>query len=336
MFRKKVMLNIPGVYTANAFQVGADHYVGAGSETEQIVHLYNIKNGSSSQVSDCPGGMMSFIPVPGSPDSFVTIMGLFPPFIGGEAGLFFHKRTGEGWKTSKVLDMPFSHRCEILSRNGKNHLFLATVSRRKDNPGDWSRPGELHLVSIDEDAEGKWDTKIIDNSVFRNHGMSRAMINGQETVCISGAEGIFYLEQYGDDWRLQPLFDKEVSEMSFIDLDGDGVDELVTIEPFHGDSLNIYKKTGDGWEKIYTDSLSFGHGLSSGIFQGNPIIIAGNRADSLAMVAYRVKDLSSGKVESQIVEEGTGPTQTQVFRAGSTDYILSSNQKKNEVALYYL
>ena len=336
MFQKKVILNIPGVYTANAFQVSSNYYVGAGSETEQIVHLYNIGEGTSSQVSDCPGGMMSFIPVPGSQDFFVSIMGLFPPFIGGEAGLFLHKRTGDSWKTKKVLDMPFSHRCEILSRNGKNHLFLATVSKHKDNPADWSRPGELHLVDIDLDADGKWDSRIIDNSVFRNHGMSRAVINGLETVCISGAEGIFYLEQSGNDWSLKPHFEKEVSEMSFIDLDGDGNDELVTIEPFHGVSLNIYKKTGNGWEKRFSDSLSFGHGLSSGIFNGSPIIIAGNRADSLAMVAYRVKDLARGTVESQIIEEGTGSTQTQVFRAGSTDYILSSNQKKSEVALYYL
>jgi hypothetical protein len=334
MLQKKVIMRIPSVYTANAFRVGEQHFVGAGSETEKVVHLYDLGAATANQVSGCPGGMMSFIPVPGEPDLFITIQGLFPPFIGADAGLYSHRRTGEGWETRKVLDMPFSHRCEILTRSGKNHLFLATVSKHKDNPADWSRPGEMHLVRLDEVSQGNWETEIIDNSITRNHGMSRAIIGGQETILVSGAEGIFYLEQSEDAWKVRPFFEKEVSEMSFIDLDGDGKDEMVTIEPFHGDRLNIYKKTGDGWERRYSDSLSFGHGLSSGIFNGRPLIIAGNRSDSLALVSYEVEDLSAMKVNSRVIEEGTGPTQTQVFSQGTKDYILSANQKKNEVALY--
>ena len=38
---------------------------------------------------------------------------------------------------------------------------------------------------------------------------------------------------------------------------------------------------------------------------------------------------------ASVNEEDAGPTQTQVFSANGTDYILSANQKKNEVALYY-
>ena len=50
--------------------------------------------------------------------------------------------------------------------------------------------------------------------------------------------------------------------------------EMITIEPFHGNTLNIYKRTGDQWEQRYSDSLSFGHGLSSGVFNGKPVIVA--------------------------------------------------------------
>ena len=336
MYKKRVILDIPGVYTANAFRAGQRYYVGAGSETEQLVYLYDLTNGTVSQVTGCPGGMMSFIPVPGSPDLYISIMGLFPPFIGEDAGVFLHRKAEDGWKSSKVLDLPFSHRCEILTRGGKNYLFVATVSKHKDNPKDWSRPGEIHLVLLDDAIADKWSSSIIDNSILRNHGMTMTRINGQETICISGAEGIFYLEQQSDgSWVVQPLFDREVSEMSFIDLDGDGNDELVTIEPFHGDTLNIYKKTGIGWELKFSDSLSFGHGLSSGIFKNQPLIVAGNRSESLALIYYNVQDLSGSKVDRHVIEEGVGPTQTQVFTLGSVDYILSANQRKNEVALYY-
>ena len=40
-------------------------------------------------------------------------------------------------------------------------------------------------------------------------------------------------------------------------------------------------------------------------------------------------------IEKSVVEQDVGPTQTMVFNHGGVDYILSSNQKKNEVALYY-
>ena len=35
-----------------------------------------------------------------------------------------------------------------------------------------------------------------------------------------------------------------------------------------------------------------------------------------------------------MIENEVGPTQTQIFSYEGTDYILSANQKKNEVALY--
>ncbi len=335
MNKKQVILEIESVYTANAFSVGSEFYIGAGSETKPEVYLYDIKTGNTSQVSGSPGGMMSFIPVPGNPDLFVSIMGLFPPFIGGEAGLFMHRRINGDWKTSRALHLPFAHRCEILNRAGKNFLFAATVSTYKENPQDWSNPGELHLIELDDTPGATWESRVIDKSVTKNHGMTRTRINGNETICISGMEGIFYLEQDpGENWVIRPMFEREVSEMTFIDLDGDGQDELVTIEPFHGETLNIYKNTGKKWEWRFSDSLSFGHGLSSGFIQRKPVIVVGNRSGSLALESFSVLDLTKGKFDRLLIEEDAGPTQTQVFSVGDIDYILSANQQKNEVALY--
>jgi hypothetical protein len=50
---------------------------------------------------------------------------------------------------------------------------------------------------------------------------------------------------------------------------------------------------------------------------------------------FKVTHLDSGNFSREVIEEDAGPTQTQVFTANNTDYILSANQKKNEVALYY-
>jgi hypothetical protein len=165
--------------------------------------------------------------------------------------------------------------------------------------------------------------------------MTRAFIDGMEYICVSGAEGIFATGPGKEgSWKAMQVFDREVSEMTFIDLDGDGNNELVTIEPFHGNTINIYKRRGSGWEPVFTDTLSFGHGLNSGIFNGTPVILAGNRSDSLTLDIFTAGNLGKGVVNKNVVENDAGPTQTQVFSHGQEDYILSVNQKKNEVALY--
>ena len=69
---KKNILEIESVYTANAFQIGKEAYVAAGSETTPQVYLYNMCTGKSELVSGCPGGVMSFVPVPGMENIFST------------------------------------------------------------------------------------------------------------------------------------------------------------------------------------------------------------------------------------------------------------------------
>lgn len=334
MLQKKHILEIKNVYTANAFQTDKGFFVGAGSETEPLALLYDLATGHSDQVSNSPGGMMSFMPVPGMIDSYVTIMGLFPPFIGMEAGLYLHQRTSGGWKTEKAMDLPFAHRCEFVSKGSQVYLVAATVSKFKENPPDWSQPGELHLIPIEGNSI-PWTSEVINSGITRNHGMLKARMGGVESIFVSGAEGIFSItpgEKEG--WKIDPVFEKEVSEMTFIDLDGDGHEELITIEPFHGTTLNIYKRSGTGWELKHSDSLSFGHGLSSGMFEGKPVVAVGNRSDSMALEIFTVSNLYKGLVNRKVIEEDAGPTQTQVFSAGSVDYIMSANQKKHEVALY--
>lgn len=335
-WNKKIILEIENVYTANAFLSGGFWKVGAGSETCAEVYLCDISSGEKSLVSDCPGGMMSFVPVPGAKGEYVSVMGLFPPFKGLKAGLYHHRMIDGNWDTQKVMQLPFAHRCEFLSRDGKHFLFGVSVSKHKDEPADWSRPGEIYVEPWSEGKSGSFTGTLVDAGIIRNHGLLRQKVEGKETMLFSGQEGIFYLDYLEGEWVMKRLFDKEVSEFALIDLDGDGTDELISIEPFHGEQLNIYKRVNGSWEKRYDASLKFGHGLCAGMMKGKPLVFCGNRAESLSLDAFVTRDLDNGKVERIILEEGCGPTQTQVFSDGSTDYLLSANQKKHEVALYTL
>jgi hypothetical protein len=277
---------------------------------------------------------MSFVPVPGKPHLFISIMEFFPPYNGRDTGIYLHTRMDMTWESGKALKLPFAHRCATLSVDGKPYLVIASISKDKMNAGDWSQPGEIHIVDLEHCEYRKWKSEVIDSGIFRNHGMCKTRINGSEVICVSGEQGIYYVEKEREGWRVNQLFFKAVSEMAFIDLDGDGRDELVTIEPFHGNTLNIYKKDGANWVPRFSDNLASGHGLSAGIFNSEPTVIAGNRDGSMALEAFVVRDLLRGKVERSVIEEGTAATQTQVFSYEGTDYILSANQEKNEVALY--
>ncbi len=335
MIKKEVIHEIKNVYTANFFMAGGEPLIAAGSETEPVVRLFHPGSGAVEEIPGCPGGMMSFLPVPGRPDQFVSIMGLFPPFIGKDAGLYLHTRSSGGWSTVKAMELPFAHRCEFIQNRGEVFLLAASVSRHKEEPSDWSLPGELHLVALDSQKGLPWKPEVLEKGIIRNHGMSRAKINGEETVAVSGEEGIFTIHREGSGkWITRLLFQGEVSEMSLLDLDGDGEDELVTIEPFHGDQLSIYKREGKAWGLRFTAPLEFGHGLGAGMYNGVPVVVAGHRSGSLNLEMFSVADLAGGVVSKRVLEAGAGPTQTQVFRMKGRDYILSANQRKHEVALY--
>lgn len=326
---KKVILNVESVYTSNAFIIDGKAYVGAGSETTPAVYLHDIATGESDLVEGCPGGVMSFVPVPGNPDVFYSIMGLFPGFQGLEAGVFQHRRTGGKWETRRAMHLPFAHRCDVITADGKNYLFGVSCSKHKDDIPDWSRAGEVYVMELD--AEGNpSEPVLVDNHVFRNHGMLK--LDGK--LYISGQEGIFRFELEGGKWSLVQVFDREVSEFGFVDMDGDGELEMATIEPFHGEDMNIYKKVNGTWEQRFNHKISFGHGLSCGVFNGEPVVVVGNRRGTFTLDLIKADDFAAGKFTVEQIEQEAGPTQTQVFTVDGTDYILSANQKKNEVALY--
>ena len=328
--KKISLMNIESVYTANAFVSGGRTLVGAGSETTPAVYLQDLTTGESSLVADCPGGVMSFVPVPEHEDVYFSVMGLFPGFQGLEAGIHMHVYSEGKWTTRKVFDLPFAHRCDVVRRDGKNYLFAVSCSRHKDSPADWSRAGDIYVMELDETSCEPGAEVLVGSGILRNHGMLE--LDGR--LDGSGAEGIFRLELTDGKWSCVRLFDREVSEFGFVDLDGDGQEELATIEPFHGENLRLYRKEDGVWVEKFCHHISFGHGLSCGMLNGKPVVVTGNRRGSFTLDLIRVNDLSKGDCSVEQIEQEAGPTQTQVLNINGKDCILSANQKRNEVAIY--
>ena len=332
---KKVLFELPAVYTADVFEYGGSLCIGAGPEKDGVVKLYDMNNGSIECIEPVPGGTMSLMPIPGEDNTLVSVMGLFPPFIGFEGGIYIHKKKDKSWITEKVLHIPFAHRCDILTINGVNYLFSACVSKYKKNVEDWSESGQLYVTDL---SKGIWEKELVVSDLWKNHGMLKCSSEAfpplrsktaHDILFISGIEGVFAIYWTVGAFKTERIFDCEVSEFAFIPFDG--VLHMATIEPFHGNSFNIYR-LDNHWQKVYNSPLEFGHGLSAGYFRGKASVAVGNRRGTMAL---ELTQYENGQFAKHILEEDVAPTQSKFFTHKGVEYLLSANQNKNEVVIYY-
>lgn len=92
-------------------------------------------------------------------------------------------------------------------------------------------------------------------------------------LLIAGSEGLYEVAVPGGadiPWRAERLLDREISDAVTVDLDGDGVEELVTIEGFHGDEIAVNKLCGDRWEIVYRFDAPFAHASGAETFWAGP------------------------------------------------------------------
>jgi len=74
--------------------------------------------------------------------------------------------------------------------------------------------------------------------------------------------------------------------------------------------------------------------LTAGFIHGEPIILVGNRADAKELLAFKTINLEAGQMQRTVIETDAGPTQIITSIIDDQSYIISSNQNKNEIALY--
>lgn len=291
-------------------------------------------------ISTEPGGSMGFAGFPGRDDALFMITKFYPIFKSEEAGInlcIASDDPGALWECKRIIDLPFVHRISTVTTDAGSFLIAATVCGGKDFQDDWSRPGAVYVVEIPENGTGPWSAVPILEGLHRNHGMTIGNFEGRETLLIAADEGVFAIQipqNSGDKWTHRCILEKEVSEIGLIDLDGDGEDELVTIEPFHGETLGVYKKGNTDWTRIASGSLAFGHGLSVGYINGKPVAVAGNRSATKNLVSFQFDGKNLGQLKEVIVDTASGSAGTTIIETSAGDAIVSSNPEFQEYAIY--
>jgi hypothetical protein len=296
-----------------------------------------------SKVAKGPGGNMGIIPMPsdsGIPTSLLIIDGFFPIFQSEGAGASLYSAgpdITQLWERRRVFDLPFLHRIDLVFPNGNPTVIAAALCGEKAFQDDWSSPGAVYAVKVEEESS-HWDLgEPILGGISKNHGMFVQRKKETERVFISGEEGILTIEvpHGNEDWRSEKIMDIPTGDVVVSDLDGDGGEELVTIQPFHGDSACIYKQVGGAWQPVWQQSLKFGHVAWAGKIRGRECIILGSRDGKKELSLHVMRDPSRWKFDDPIIiDEGKGSANISVVSEPERDLVFASNVTMGEVALY--
>lgn len=280
---KHHLASLEEVYTVCLLKLDGKTHLLAATEAHGPCLLFQAPQWRASTVWNGPGGTMGMVPLEAKRGSFLAIQEFFPVFQSECAGIVYVEAgpaLEKPWKTHRLLDLPFVHRFDVVSVEGQRYLVAATLCGGKKFQEDWSNPGAVYAGPVPGNRSGEWSLKPILEGLSKNHGLHITRLDEKLVVLVSGQEGLFRIDvppQWRSDWHHEQLLDHEISDISTLDVDGNGCPEIISIEPFHGDGLVVYKQNSRGWESVLDMPMDFGHVVWGGPILGRPAIVAGNR-----------------------------------------------------------
>jgi len=279
------------------------------------------------------GGTMSMVPLPNKKEEFLAIQQFNPVFKAENAIICHIYKDGNNWKQRTIVKFPFVHRFDILKSNGKNYLICCTICSEKKSVSDWSSSGNVYVSELNNDLSQKIELKPLFNTpLTRNHGFCRIKDN---EVLISADQGVYSVSCPipNSDWKIYKILDAPVSDIALVDIDNDGIEELATIEAFHGNSINIYKKTNSSYSKIFSikDTIDFTHVIWGGKILGKNCFIGGCRAKEQDLFLI---DFKNGAFEITTIDKGKGPSNIMVKDNKKEALLYVANREFGEAAIY--
>lgn len=348
--RKQVLTSMHRCYACAPLAVGGQWGVQFATEGEGPCLRFTGPDFTRVEtVWDGPGGTMTMVPLPGRVDgAFLAVQRFFRMFQWEEAGLALAcppATPGGPWRVRGLCTLPYVHRFDVLTgADGVHYLVAATLAGNKASKDDWSSPGRLLWARLHEDAGGPLTFAALGEGITQNHGYWRGMWQGRMSGFFSGREGIFVVtppEGRGGAWRVERLLDVPVSDLALADIDGDGEDELATLEPFHGNLLRVWKRVHGAFVPVYEhpDRSDFYHAVWGGMLGGAPAFLAGCRRGTQALYLIRAGATEPLSLTSTTLDSGGGPSNVAVLHARDSgldhDIVLAANREAGEAVLYH-
>jgi len=335
---REVLSRLPGVYSVSITTIdGRPHVLAASERRGGSCLLIDPRNKSTTSIWETTGGTMSLVPVASS--RLFAVQKFFAGFdapgsIIVEAVAPDNSGT---WQVRERLSVPYLHRLAAVSNGSHPTLLACTLCAGKESIADWSQPGAVYR--IETGTARPWSKVPIVEGIRRNHGLSLTTLDHERVALVSGMEGLFSIALPGarrDPWTVDQLLDWDVSDVVAVDWDDDGREELMTIEPFHGDRFVFYRRDHQArWQRIHEMPCLLGHSLWANRALGRKVIIAGERLGEGRIQLIFPTSAAPAEWDQLIVDRGTGGTNVAVLDAtDQTLEFVSANNDNNEVVLY--
>lgn len=325
-------------YSTMAMELDGDlHYFFASEEKGHPCYAYphnDLKNRKT--VWEQGGGTMSMIPLPNTKNQFIAIMDFYLKECPSKAKLVWLTYKDDVFIQKDLFYLPFLHRFDLYQVKDDIYFIGATIADDKQDKDDWSLPGKIYTAKLPTDLNQTQYIKleVIVDGLFRNHGYTRA--TEQNGGYFSSDEGITRVtipQKIGGAWSAEHILSGKIGEIAVGDVNNDGKEEIITIEPFHGKTIKIYEYHNEAYVPVfsYSREIDFAHTLISAKVNGVQSFVGGIRRVNPDLFIVQYKDY---EYQTIFVDEGCGPANLNVIDVEGKTIIYSSNHTKNEAALY--
>ena len=340
---KKVIGELEKCYAMTRLHYqGKEHFLVAAEKVNPC-YLYDLDGNREETVWKEPGGVMTMQQIPGSDGRFLATRKFYSPNDSKDAQIVVVTPMGkDDWEVRTLVKLPFVHRFDILQSGGKNWLIACCLKSDHEHKDDWRFPGRVFAAELPDDLstysfDHQLEVKVIKDGMLKNHGYYRHIEqDGSTSSIVSCDNGVFHFlppKTSGGEWEIKELTSDAASDGLLLDLNNDGVEELCTIAPFHGDTINIYKKDGDKFVLDYTypEKLEFLHAIFGGKICGKNTFLVGARKGDRLTLAFTH---DGNGYTAQEIDCGCGAANVMHYEHNGKDYIIATNREIDEIAMY--
>lgn len=320
---------------------GKEHLLVAAEKVNKCL-LFDLDGNLEETVWEGPGGTMSMVQLPGRGGEFLATHQFYSPNDSKNAKIILASPRGKNdWEIKTLVELPFVHRFDILTKDGASYLIACTLKSGHEYKEDWTSPGKIWVCELPSDLSGineenQLKLTPIKEGLLKNHGYCRVEEDGNMWAAVAADNGIFKVippEEKGGEWTVETMTTDAASDMTFADFDGDGVMEMLVMTPFHGDTIKIYKPVNGQYECVYTfpETYEFAHGIWGASIYGKGMAIIGHRKGKRDLLAC----LHDGtRYIMETLDGDVGPANVRVYAKDGKVRLVSTNREIDEIAFY--
>lgn len=337
-WKRTVLSRIDGIYCVEVFHKGPDIKIAAASELHGgICKMIDFKTREEELVWSGPGGCMNVAQWSDEGD-LIGVQNFYKGAQALDAQVVWAAKGGNGWETRVLAKLPYLHHCGVVRQKKGSCIIASTLCTKREFPGDWSHPGAIQVFAKPEQEEAA-KIRIIREGVVKNHGFWQGTFDNEEVILISGHElyRVKGPEEEHEQWKVDTIIGRELSDIAVQDIDGDGEDEILAFEGLHGNLATINKRINGKWEVIYSCPMKFAHGIWGGKLLGKPSFVIGSMQGEGELSLLLGKREGRGfTIKRTVIETGIGPSNVRGFSFDGRSYVLAAAREAGELVLFEL